>query len=155
MTKIVVGVDGSESSVAALRHAQRLASALGHEVEAVACWEYPRMYTGFPASGMEGYEEASQEVLTDSIARAFGPGRPDNVAALLLHGPMPATLINASKDAAMLVLGRHGSGGLGGLRLGSVSSACVAHAHCPVLVVPPPSADPGLHEEAQQRAAEG
>jgi nucleotide-binding universal stress UspA family protein len=47
-------------------------------------------------------------------------------------------LIEESKAADMLVLGRRGHGGFGGLLLGSVSSACVAHAHCPVLVVHSP-----------------
>ena len=53
----------------------------------------------------------------------------------LVQGHPRSTLIEESKSADMLVLGRRGHGGFGGLLLGSVSSACVAHAHCPVLVV--------------------
>jgi nucleotide-binding universal stress UspA family protein len=45
--KIVVGVDGSDASVEALRQAQRLAGPLGAEIEASGCWEYPQMYDGY------------------------------------------------------------------------------------------------------------
>ena len=70
--------------------------------------------------------------------KAFGPETPDNVEVRLAQGHPRHVLIEESKSADMLVLGRRGHGGFGGLLLGSVSSACVAHAHCPVLVVHSP-----------------
>ena len=136
--KIVVGVDGSEGSVEALRHAQRLAGPLDAVVVAMACWEYPRMYDGYVIMGIEGFEERAGQILDESITKAFGPEKPANVRPRLMQGPARDMLIQASKDADMLIVGRRGHGGFGGLLMGSVSSACVAHAHCPVLVVPPP-----------------
>ncbi|MDQ6741245.1 MAG: universal stress protein [Actinomycetota bacterium] len=133
--KIIVGVDGSEESLEALRHAARLAQTSEVALEVLACWEYPRMYTGFVAAGVEGFAEAAEKVLQDSVTKTLGAERPAFVSTKLIHGPAPLTLINASSDASMLVLGRRGHGGFGGLLVGSVSSACVAHAHCPVLVV--------------------
>ncbi len=133
--KIIVGVDGSDESVEALKHGARLAQALKMSLEAIACWEYPRMYTGFIAAGIEGFAEAAEKVLQDTVTKALGAERPAFVSTKLIHGPAPLTLIEASREASMLVLGRRGHGGFGGLLVGSVSSACVAHAHCPVLVV--------------------
>jgi nucleotide-binding universal stress UspA family protein len=60
-----------------------------------------------------------------------------------LHGPPARTLIEESRNAFMLVLGSRGHGGFAGLLLGSVSTACAQHAHCPVLIMhgPTPAAD--------------
>jgi nucleotide-binding universal stress UspA family protein len=138
---IVVGVDGSAASVEALRQAQRLAVPLRAEVEATACWEYPRMRDGYLIMGIEGFAERAGMILDEAIAAAFGPEKPANVTRRLVEGPARATLIEASRTADLLVVGRRGRGGFGGLLLGSVSSACVAHARCPVLVVHAPPDD--------------
>ncbi|WP_395802983.1 universal stress protein [Arthrobacter sp. FW306-04-A] len=68
----------------------------------------------------------------------FGPDLPDNVVSRVVRGHARESLIEASREVDMIVVGRRGHGGFGGLLVGSVSSACVAHAHCPVLVVPTP-----------------
>ena len=133
-----MGVDGSEASVEALRQAQRLAVPLGAVIEATGCWQYPRMYVGHEMMGITGFEEQAGELLDESVVSAFGPDRPANVRTCLLHGPARELLIDTSRDADLLVVGRRGQGGFGGLLLGSVSSACVTHAQCPVLVVHAP-----------------
>ncbi|MDQ0028669.1 universal stress protein [Arthrobacter bambusae] len=133
--RIVVGVDGSEASVEALRQAQRLAVPLGAQLMAVAYWEFPQVYGGYLAMGIDNFEEGAGQVLKESLDNAFGPELPDNVVSRVVRGHARESLIEASREADMLVLGRRGHGGFGGLLLGSVSSACVAHAHCPVLVV--------------------
>ena len=143
ITRIVVGVDGSEASVQALRQAQRMATPLGAKVQAIACWEYPQMYSGYVMMGVEGFEEGARKVLDDAMEQAFGTETPPNVTSTLVRSHPREALIDASRDADMIVVGRRGHGGFGGLLLGSVSSAIVAHAHCPVLVVHSPETEAG------------
>ncbi|MGY3316924.1 universal stress protein [Arthrobacter sp. TE12232] len=135
---IIVGVDGSEPSVEALRQAQRLAVPLSATVVALACWDYPPVYDGYVAVGIDDFDVRAGEILAEAVAKAFGPDAPANVETRLVQGHPRHVLIEESKTADMLVLGRRGHGGFGGLLLGSVSSACVAHAHCPVLIVHSP-----------------
>ena len=131
--KIVVGVDGSEASVEALRQAQRLAVPLEAEIEALACWEYPNTYSSYVAVGIGRFKEHAEQLLEDALTKAFGRERPHNVDARLVEGFARTILIEASKNADLLVLGPRGHGGFAGLLLGSVTSACIAHAHCPVI----------------------
>lgn len=135
---IVVGVDGSAASVEALRQAQRLAKPLGAQVVATAFWEPPQIVDGYVAMGIGDFEERAGETLKMAVDEAFGPDVPENVTSRLVQGHPRASLIEESRDADMIVVGRRGHGGFGGLLLGSVSSALVAHAHCPVLVVHSP-----------------
>lgn len=141
--RIVVGTDGSDASVEALREAARLAAALNGTVDAVTCWEYPSAYVPEYAFAADEFEATARKVLHDSLERAFGADVPSTLSARLVQGSSRPSLIEASKGAAMLVVGRRGRGGFGGLLLGSVSSACVAHAQCPVLVVHPPQKEGG------------
>lgn len=132
---VVVGVDGSECSVAALQLAARLAPALNAQIRAVLCWDFPTFYTGYTPQGLDGYEKAADQALRNVVERAFGTPTPANVTTEVLQGSAPGILVDESRDARMLVLGRRGRGGFRGLMLGSVSAACVTYAGCPVLVV--------------------
>ncbi len=99
------------------------------------------MSDGYLLVGSEGFEEQVRMTLDNAITKALGPEKPANVKPRLVKGSARSVLIDASKDADLLVVGRRGHGGFVGLLVGSVSSACVAHAHCPVLVVHAPAKD--------------
>jgi nucleotide-binding universal stress UspA family protein len=137
----VVGVDGAEASVEALRQAQRLAAPLGAKVLATAYWDDPQVYAGYVAMGIDHFEERVMIILNEALEQAFGQDIPPNVIPRVVRGHPRDSLIEASRHEDMIVVGRRGHGGFGGLLLGSVSSACVAHAHCPVLVVHSPDTD--------------
>jgi nucleotide-binding universal stress UspA family protein len=135
---IVVGVDGSPPSVEALRQAEKLAIRLGAQVTALTCWSIPTIYESPYGLGGVDYEKSAQKVLDQAVEDAFGVDWPENLTTRLIQGPARETLIEESRQAMMMVLGRRGFGGFRGLLMGSVSSACTAHAHCPVLVVHAP-----------------
>jgi nucleotide-binding universal stress UspA family protein len=129
---IVVGVDGSAASIAALRTAEVLAGPLGADVEAWTCWDVPPGYGVYLAVGIDGFKYAAREVLQQALLDAFGADRPAGLRGRLKRGRAGHLLVDASRDATLLIVGRRGHGGM---VPGSVSSACVSHAHCPVLVV--------------------
>lgn len=132
--RIVVGVDGSPSSRTALRWAARIAEATGARIEATTTWDYPPTY-GAPVDPSWRPDIDARTVLDDTLAAVFGDHRPPGLEAVVVHGQARIVLLNASEGAEMLVVGSRGHGGFAGLLLGSVSSACAEHAHCPVLVV--------------------
>ncbi|QEE61766.1 universal stress protein [Salinibacterium sp. dk2585] len=137
--RIVVGVDGSEESIAALRHGARLADALDAPLEAIAVWDYPLMID--PAYSANWSPEADAEtILSEAVAEAFEGSPPRGLTQLVLQGSAARRLIEQSAKASMLVVGSRGHGGFAGLLLGSVSAACAAHAHCPVLIIHSPDA---------------
>lgn len=140
--RIVVGVDGSESSIEALRLAAKLAPALDAQIHAVLCWDFPGMYAGYVPPDFDGFQKTAREKLTHSLEKAYGDNLPAGLTSEAVRGPAPATLVQAGADANLLIVGRRGHGGFRGLHLGSVSTACVSHADCPVLVV---------HEEHEHR----
>lgn len=133
--RIVVGVDGSESSKLALRWARRIAPALGCGIEAVMAWHYP------PDVGFGGWPEEwnpqddAERALAEAVAEVYGVEETPDVDTRVCQGSAAKALLDASSDAQMLIVGSRGHGGFAGLLLGSVSSACAEHARCPVLVV--------------------
>lgn len=132
---VIVGVDGSPPSIEALRQAVKLAIRVGARVEALTCWTQPTVYESPYGVDYFDYEKSAQKVLDQAVEDAFGIDWPENLSTRLARGSARENLIEESKHAMMLVLGRRGIGGFRGLLMGSVSSACTAHAHCPVLVV--------------------
>ena len=135
--RIVVGVDGSDHSVSALRWGVKLAEALGCTVEAVIVWNYPAPMgvesIAFPEPAI--FEDSAKRTLDATIETAFGVQVPAIITRRVLEGYPAGRLIDLSTGAEMLVLGARGHGGFVGALLGSVSRRCSEHANCPVLVV--------------------
>jgi len=136
--RIVVGVDGSESSKAALRWAARQAGFTGAILEAVTGWEYPAFYGWSPAMPDDvDYEELARRGLIQAIEEVFGEDRPPRVETRVVPRHPAQALVEASEGAELLVVGSRGYGGVADALLGSVSTYCVHHAHCPVTVIRP------------------
>ena len=136
---VVVGVDGSAESVAALAWAARYASASGARVRALLAWHYPGAVGGppvekAPESVRDQTEQEEQATLDEAVAKAI-PGQPAGVETSIGYGHPAQVLIDASKEADLLVVGSHGHRAFGGMLLGSVSLHCVTGAFCPVVVV--------------------
>lgn len=135
---ILVGVDGSETAQAALDYAVEIAPKLELPVHALVVWNYPALTWGDAYSASIPYEtlqEHAEQVATQEETRVFPEGAPEWFTSGAWEGVPARELIRASSQAAMLVVGTRGHGGFTGLLLGSVSSQCASHAHCPVLVV--------------------
>lgn len=133
--RIVVGIDGSESSKAALAWALRQAKLTGAVVEAVIVWKLPATFGLIPLPHL-GSLGANRKILDESIAET---GNPAEMRSRIIVGHPAKVLVEASAGAELLVLGSRGHGGLMGTLLGSVSVYCVRHAHCPVMVMRSPS----------------
>jgi len=138
--RIVVGVDGSPSSMGALAWAVRQAGLTGASVEAVIAWHYPVMVGGVPFVPVGpldnfDYGQWAASVLNDAINQTVDPGGPVKVSATVQEGNPAAVLLGAAAGAELLVVGSRGHGGFAEALLGSVGQACVHHARCPVVVV--------------------
>lgn len=129
---VVVGVDGSESSLDALREGARYAQLLGAPLRAVTTWSYPD-YEVVPVAWDP--EKDAEEIARDSSAKVFGDSLPAGFETVTRVGPPATALIEESASAQLLVTGSRGHGGFAGLLLGSVSSQCAEHAQCPVLIM--------------------
>ena len=136
---VVVGVDGSESSLRALVWAARQATWMGAPLEVVTAWDFPEHPTPLGVVPEVPWQEelmAQAQVKLEEIVRTWVPaGRPEEVRTVVIRGSAAHVLLDASSRAALLVVGREGRGGIEELLLGSVSERCVRHAPCPVVVV--------------------
>ncbi|SIT69401.1 universal stress protein [Microbacterium sp. RU33B] len=135
---VVVGVDGSTSSIAALRKAAELASTFGHPLEVITTWQFPISYDRTLPPAIWSPEADAQAILDATADEVFGADRPDHLTLRVVPGPAAAVLIKRSEEAELLVVGSRGHGGFAGLLLGSVSTACAQHAQCPVLIMHAP-----------------
>lgn len=135
MGRIVVGVDGSEPSKAALRWAARLAPAIGATIEAVIAWEFPTNFGWAVEAGDWRPDRDAETILNETLDDVLGSERPDGLVGSVREGRTASVLLEAAQGAQMLIIGSRGHGGFTGLLLGSVSAECAEHASCPVLVV--------------------
>jgi nucleotide-binding universal stress UspA family protein len=132
---IVVGVDGSEDSLQALRWAAHHALLTGGKVRAVTGWEVPATIVLSPTYTEADYARDAQETLQRSVRDALGPDPGVPVVTQLVQDRPARALVNEAEQADLLVIGRHGRGELPGVHLGTVASYCIHHAPCPVVVV--------------------
>ncbi|MFE8885260.1 universal stress protein [Pseudarthrobacter enclensis] len=137
---VIVGVDGSEFSSAALRYAGTLAARLDARLEVITCIGMPDYLVVAHLEGGEHpltarLEETARQAVEDALGRAFSGSRPAAVDVTVKFGAPGKVLVEESKRAQLLVVGRHGEGGFLGTSMGSVSKACAARSACPVVLV--------------------
>ena len=139
---IVVGLDGSEGSRAALEFAEDEAAFRGMTVRAVMVFEPPDLWV-IPAgwtTNIQELRQATQERATEQV-QAVNDARTKRGAAVppveveVDSGPASPVLERLSRDAALLVVGHRGRGEVASRLIGSVGLNCVVHAHCSVVVV--------------------
>jgi nucleotide-binding universal stress UspA family protein len=132
---IVAGIDGSASSIRALHWAARQAQLTGSPLEVITAWEWPSNY-GWSIPLPDGYDPASdaQRLLDDCIPEVRKTHPDLDLQTRVVQGHPAPTLVQASRDADLLVVGSRGHGEFTGMLLGSVSEYCVANADCPVVV---------------------
>jgi nucleotide-binding universal stress UspA family protein len=142
--RVVVGIDGSELSVGAVRLAFEAAATRRVGLTILHAWAAP----DFDAPGtavptelvLEEVEQDELRAMAETVA-GLREEHPDvEVEQRLVHGKASRVLIDASRGADLMVVGSRGRGGFASLLMGSVSHAVLHHAHCPVLVVRPGTA---------------
>ncbi len=134
MSKIVVGVDGSEHSHRALAWAAQEAKLRGSTLHLVHSWQFP---LAMPDAGGGiahiDFEGAAKEILEEERSTIDGDVL---VETEIANDSAGRALIRASEGADMVVVGARGRGGFKGLLLGSVSQQIAHHARCPIVIVP-------------------
>ncbi|WP_037891651.1 universal stress protein, partial [Streptomyces viridochromogenes] len=139
---VLLAVDGSPAAHGAVEFAFAQASLHGTDLVALHAWSThtERAYDGpgdppFVTYDEDRLRDEEQRVLAEALG-GLGERYPDvTVHRRLVRGRIRHTLIEASADAGLVVVGARGRGGFTGLLLGSVSQALLHHAHCPVAVV--------------------
>ena len=135
---IVVGIDGSAGAQAALQFAADEASLRQTELRVVSAWHVPTgvyMPPTYMDLDLDAFRQTTSDVAERQIVEVLGSERATTVDVVIHEGSPAEVLIAESRQAELLVVGSRGHGGFAGLLLGSVSQHCVAHAHCPVVVV--------------------
>jgi nucleotide-binding universal stress UspA family protein len=142
MSGITVGIDGSAHSSRALEWAIKEAAIRHAPVTVLTVHSVPASgWTGNPitlprdAMDQEDARKAAEEMTLKATSQ-LGDAQPASVTVRAITGFPAQELIEASRDADVLVVGTRGAGGFHRLMVGSVSNQVVHHAHCPVVVVP-------------------
>jgi nucleotide-binding universal stress UspA family protein len=143
---IIVGVDGSERALDAVRWAAREAARWHAPLHLVTASGYPDLYIGAtlppPGGLLDELEEHGRQVVREAEQVATAEADVETHTKVTADSPIPF-LIGASSSARMVVLGASGRGGFVGLLVGSTTIALTAHAHCPVVSVRGKAVDEG------------
>ncbi len=139
---VLLGVDGSPAGEEAVEFAFEEAGLRGTEAVALHAWTpgsaaaAPPQDPSMPSCALEPGILAAQEPLLAEAVAGRRQRHPDvRVEYTVVRGDAREALIEASRNAGLIVVGSRGRGGFTGLLLGSVSQALLHHAHCPVVVV--------------------
>jgi nucleotide-binding universal stress UspA family protein len=141
---VLVGVDGSEPSVAAVRFAADEAAARRVRLRVLHAWTItpapypPGAAASYQAAPGDNPERASQRIIDDCLRRGLAGGPAVEVDREIVPGPAASTLLTAAADAQLLVVGSHGRGGFSDALLRSTSHRCALRSPCPAAIVCPP-----------------
>ncbi len=133
--RIVVGVDGSAPSKAALSWAVEQGRLTGAVVEAVIAWEIPPT-CGYPVPVSDvDWEQLAKQAVSEAVADAADDAASAKVTYKVVQGNAAQVLLEEAAGADLLVVGNRGHGGFVEALLGSTGQHCVQHATCPVVVM--------------------
>ena len=135
---VVVGVDGSPGSIAALSWAGQYGAATGTKVQALHIWHYPTaagLPPGVTPDSVTDEVKANQRKELDEAMSKANLDPAAQVESKVGYGHPAQVLIEESKTADLIVVGHHGHGGFTGMLTGSITLHVVQHAACPVVVV--------------------
>lgn len=144
MADVIVGVDGSQSSLRAAQWAVTEAAIRGCAVRMISAYQTPANWLGMSEAlgatmattiSVDDLRSYSDSILSDTLASLEVPEGVEVVCDPQL-GQAADVLVQASKSADLLVVGSRGHGGFGSVLLGSTGLHCVHHSRCPVVVVP-------------------
>jgi nucleotide-binding universal stress UspA family protein len=139
MARIVVGIDGSEQAVEALRWAIGEARLRGAAIDAIDAWDYP--YVVVPGAAVPLHPRGDQaadveQELEQAIASVAAEADGVTINSIVTEGVPAAVLCEAAKDADLIVIGHGHHGSLRERLLGSVAQEVMRYSPCPVVVVP-------------------
>jgi nucleotide-binding universal stress UspA family protein len=152
-SELVVGVDGSAASYAAVGWTAQEATIRGLPVRLVHVVAPTSMSsTEAPNDTITHEQEVKARHVIDQARRIVDGVQGEarlKVRVEIRYAGVLATLVDASRDAHMIVVGARGFDGFGWHMLGSVSAGLLHHAHCPVTIVrDPESAGREIHDDA-------
>jgi nucleotide-binding universal stress UspA family protein len=144
MDKVIVGVDGSAGSRAALDWALDEAARWGAPLVAVEAWEFtPLAFTVEVPVRIDELRETIQQhlhqVVAEAVARRPADAPSVEVEALVVEDAVVPALLTQAGPESLIVVGSRGHGGFAGLLLGSSSQQVAHHAPCPVAIIRAPS----------------
>ena len=145
---VLICVDGSASSDAAVVWGTR--EAIMHRLPVTLMYAVPPVVVGWPVGQLyadmpDWQQDEARKVIErarTTLTAGLGGGEAPEIRTKAVYSSVVPALVEASKDAWMVVAGTEGLGAMGRLLLGSVTTGLVHHAHCPVAVIREPDSTP-------------